>query len=358
MEMIEILNKLKEFEQPFTEDDMQDLAIHDIEAQLGKINDEITFLQIDQKDKESALAALGELRSVLDKYQSQQESAVTEAKFKPEVIAQLKAWAKKYDSYFGKNGDDLPSGWVKGHASTGITSDGYDDDEIEQWEKKFGKDENDWEAEEHEEFQKKSKITGGMIRDLGKIIGPDNVGNEEVLVKVGHQVLGMDFGDYGESTQKEGNEFALAVQKAKAAGMKPGDEFEVGGKKYTLKDAIEQAGLQLEEFFSEDEMSEAEAEPKKCDHCDGTGKHGDKDCEVCGGRGFITEFKQKPDFLDLDKDGNTKEPMKSAADDAKLNVSKADKALNTPAYQKMKAGDPKYADKTNEVVDILKLAGI
>ena len=60
------------------EDNMRDLAIHDIEAQLGKINDEITFLQIDQKDKESALAALGELRSVLDKYQSQKESAVRE----------------------------------------------------------------------------------------------------------------------------------------------------------------------------------------------------------------------------------------------------------------------------------------
>jgi hypothetical protein len=123
----------------------------------------------------------------------------------------------------------------------------------------------------------------------------------------------------------EGNEFALAVQKAKAAGMKPGDKFEVGGKEYTLKDAIEQAGLQLEEFFAEDEL---------------------------------VEYKQKPDFLDLDKDGNKTEPMKSASKDAKLNVSKADKALNTPAYQKMKAGDPKYADKTNEVADILKLAGI
>ena len=56
------------------EDDMQDLTISDLEAQLGKINDEITFLKIDEKDKESALAALGELRSVLDKYQSQKES--------------------------------------------------------------------------------------------------------------------------------------------------------------------------------------------------------------------------------------------------------------------------------------------
>ena len=53
----------------------------------------------------------------------------------------------------------------------------------------------------------------------------------------------------------EGNEFAMAVQKAKAAGMKPGDKFKVGDKEYTLKDAIELAGLQLEEFFSEEEMA-------------------------------------------------------------------------------------------------------
>jgi hypothetical protein len=54
----------------------------------------------------------------------------------------------------------------------------------------------------------------------------------------------------------------------------------VGGKEYTLKDAIEQAGLQLEEFFSEDEMVEA-----------------------------------KPDFLDMDKDGDKTEPMKKAIKD-------------------------------------------
>jgi len=53
----------------------------------------------------------------------------------------------------------------------------------------------------------------------------------------------------------EGNEFAQAVNKAKAAGMKAGDKFKVGDKEYTLKDAIEQAGLQLEEFFSEEELA-------------------------------------------------------------------------------------------------------
>jgi len=64
----------------------------------------------------------------------------------------------------------------------------------------------------------------------------------------------------------EGNQFAQAVQKAKAAGMKAGDKFKVGNDEYTLKDAIEMAGLQLEEFFSEEEMevpAEAQAEAEK-----------------------------------------------------------------------------------------------
>ena len=51
-----------------------------------------------------------------------------------------------------------------------------------------------------------------------------------------------------QGTKTEGNEFAQAVQKAKAAGMKPGDKFKVADKEYTLKDAIELAGLQLEDF--------------------------------------------------------------------------------------------------------------
>ena len=78
IEIRNILNRIDGVNVPVQEDDMRDMTISDLEAQLGKINDEITFLQIDQKDKESALAALGELRSVLDKYQSQKESAVKE----------------------------------------------------------------------------------------------------------------------------------------------------------------------------------------------------------------------------------------------------------------------------------------
>jgi hypothetical protein len=51
----------------------------------------------------------------------------------------------------------------------------------------------------------------------------------------------------------EGNAFAQAVQKAKSAGMKPGDKFKVGEKEYTLQDAIEMAGMQIEDFFGNKE---------------------------------------------------------------------------------------------------------
>jgi hypothetical protein len=76
------------------------------------------------------------------------------------------------------------------------------------------------------------------------------------LDKVVHKHIGhsSDEKKEKEDMKKEGNEFALAVQKAKAAGMKAGDKFKVGDKEYTLKDAIELAGLQLEEFFSEEEI--------------------------------------------------------------------------------------------------------
>ena len=70
----------------------------------------------------------------------------------------------------------------------------------------------------------------------------------------------MQAGDERYADKTEGNEFANAVRKAKAAGMKAGDKFKVGDQEYTLKDAIEIAGLQLEEFFSE-EGDEAEAQP-------------------------------------------------------------------------------------------------
>ena len=74
----------------------------------------------------------------------------------------------------------------------------------------------------------------------------------------------MQAGDDRYADKTEGNEFANAVRKAKAAGMKAGDKFKVGDQEYTLKDAIELAGLQVDEFFSEEgDESEAQEEAQE-----------------------------------------------------------------------------------------------
>ena len=71
-----------------------------------------------------------------------------------------------------------------------------------------------------------------------------------------------------ESTTFEGNAFAKAVQKAKAAGMKKGDKFKTpDGEEHTLEDAIKMAGLRLEDFWTADELM-AEKEPTDDDTMD------------------------------------------------------------------------------------------
>ena len=57
--------------------------------------------------------------------------------------------------------------------------------------------------------------------------------------------------------EKEGNAFSKALMAAKEKGEKT---FKVGDKEYTLKDAIEIAGLQLEESPEIAELSENEEE--------------------------------------------------------------------------------------------------
>ena len=72
----------------------------------------------------------------------------------------------------------------------------------------------------------------------------------------------------------------------------------------------------------------------------------------------------KPDFLDLDKDGDKKESMKKAAKDKKLKeamiVTNADKKGNTPAYQNYKKGmkNPKTGEPVYKAADHMKESGI
>ncbi len=61
-----------------------------------------------------------------------------------------------------------------------------------------------------------------------------------------------------EQPTDEGNEFAQAVQKAKAAGMKAGDKFKVGDKEYTLKDSdFEQVNTNTMENNDKKQVNEA-----------------------------------------------------------------------------------------------------
>ena len=61
------------------------------------------------------------------------------------------------------------------------------------------------------------------------------------------------------------------------------------------KDEVDRRKAELDNWAKKNLKNEdMAAEPAKCTHCDGTGKHGDKDCEVCGGRGFVTEDGVQP----------------------------------------------------------------
>lgn len=63
-----------------------------------------------------------------------------------------------------------------------------------------------------------------------------------------------------EEDTTEGNEFAQKVRVLKAKGAKPGTKFKTSdGEEHTLEDAIKAAGLDITEFWSEDEL-EADAD--------------------------------------------------------------------------------------------------
>ena len=218
----------------------------------------------------------------------------------------LKALSVKYKGHQGANGDLLPLGYLDSKVDTGVPHDGWDSKEIEAWEKQSGKDSEDWEHEDYDAFINNAPVTSGMIDDLAKVLGSDfedddnlmskardyldilNFHGDKVKEGMGEKIANMaqnmtrdefmahadelglspeEAAEYYEKMQGgayagkfEGNEFAQAVQKAKAAGMKSGDKFKVGDKEYTLKDAIELAGLNLNEFFSEEEMTESKTQ--------------------------------------------------------------------------------------------------
>ena len=86
----------------------------------------------------------------------------------------------------------------------------------------------------------------------------------------------------------EGNEFAQKVRELKAKGAKPGTKFKTSdGEEHTLESAIEDAGMDILEFWTEDELEESgimyHAGVKKY------GKDGMKKIQSAAGKGASAE---------------------------------------------------------------------
>ena len=79
-------------------------------------------------------------------------------------------------------------------------------------------------------------------------------------------------------TDEDVAQFIGAASAAKKAGKK---NFSFGGKTYPVTISGDTAKKVLEDSLKEEE----------CDHCDGSGKHGKKDCPECGGDGEVSESK-------------------------------------------------------------------
>ena len=180
--------------------------------------------------------------------------------------------------FLRKNYDKLKSGEME-VASGGVDTvdlDEYAKTDFESYLAKKGKNIKDLKADEYTamvqqykaDTERKDKMQkAGILKKEGmgdKIADmAQSMSKEEFMSKADE--LGLTADEAAEHYEKmsggahagkfEGNQFAQAVQKAKAAGMKAGDKFKVGDEEYTLKDAIELAGLQLEEFYSEEEMA-------------------------------------------------------------------------------------------------------
>ncbi len=198
-----------------------------------------------------------------------------------------------------------------------------------------------------------------------------------------------------ESENTEGNAFGNAVRKAKADGIQKGEKVKVGGKEYPVKEGDKQtmsraakghekygkAGMQalakagkdgkdldpirkkydkydeaVEEGFPTVADAKARAEKEKTTgkfdkKVTGTGTVYTRKSSTFTDGGDDSDVKKakknakvkegsKPDFLDLDKDGNKKEPMKKAAGEKKVK-----EAFKDPDQKKLDKNNNGKLDK-------------
>jgi len=120
-------------------------------------------------ENESTSSDSGEMSRLKELSGIEEDAGLTDAQKKG-----LEAIAKKYKDREGGNGDMLAYGYLDAYVDTGITTDGYDSEEMEAYSKKIGKNSyTDWEGDDHSNFVDQSEITSAMIDDLEKVLGPE-----------------------------------------------------------------------------------------------------------------------------------------------------------------------------------------
>ena len=163
------------------------VTIHDRETDETMYIKDMNYLELEKGDEQETLAMIwDENRDLIQKEDSGELSRLKElsgiqedAELTDEQEKGLEAIAKKYKDREGGNGDELARGHIKALTSSGITTDGFDVEEMEAYAKKIGKDWPEWE-DEIDDFLKQAPITSGMMDDMNKVLGPDWEQNEKL----------------------------------------------------------------------------------------------------------------------------------------------------------------------------------
>ena len=165
------------------------VTIHDRETDETMHIKDMNYLELEKGDEQETLAMIwDENRDLIQKESADSDelsrlkelSGIEEdAELTDEQEKGLEAIAKKYKDREGGNGDELARGHIKALTSSGITTDGFDVEEMEAYAKKIGKDWPEWE-DEIDDFLKQAPITSGMIDDMIKVLGPDWEQNEKL----------------------------------------------------------------------------------------------------------------------------------------------------------------------------------
>ena len=161
--------------------DNSDIDIRKLLVDISSMKDRIAELAIDDDAKTSAFTALAQVEDdIAQEIKGKFPEAVEEdAELTDEQKKGLEAIAKKYKDREGGNGDELARGHIKALTSSGVTTDGFDVEEMEAYAKKIGKDWPEWE-DEIDDFLKQAPITSGMIDEMIKVLGPDWEQNEKL----------------------------------------------------------------------------------------------------------------------------------------------------------------------------------